>query len=362
MAEMRVAGSNAPPRHQPTLAKSSQSNFANQLMSNRRVGLWLIGAFGGVGSIGCAWPGSASPRPDRPHRPGHRHSRRSKVSTSMTSMISSLAATTFASLIFVKPSANCTSGPTSLSHRSSSRVCPILEQWTANVRPGTVLNAGPINPQTRDLPEAQRAENAAECHRAHPGRPAAFRDRNGSTRSSWSTSPRPSRLAELPRSTPAPSNCSSGSGVAPARHLPASALYAWAALDLGWPYINFTPSLGASFPAAEQLAQATQGGLRRQGRQDRRDADEVGARPDVRPPQPQDPELGRPQHLRQPRRPGPRRPGQQGVEDPDQGPGHLRRSSATSRRRTCPSSTSNRWTTGRRPGTTSTSRASSARR
>src|SRR5205085_6390590 len=37
--------------------------------------------------------------------------------------------------------------------------------------------------------------------------------------------------------------------------LPASAVYAWATLDLGWPYINFTPSLGASFPAAEQLAQ-----------------------------------------------------------------------------------------------------------
>src|SRR5262249_60337020 len=37
--------------------------------------------------------------------------------------------------------------------------------------------------------------------------------------------------------------------------LPASSLYAWAALDLGWPYINFTPSLGATFPAALQLAQ-----------------------------------------------------------------------------------------------------------
>jgi myo-inositol-1-phosphate synthase len=36
--------------------------------------------------------------------------------------------------------------------------------------------------------------------------------------------------------------------------LPPSALYAWAALDLGWPYVNFTPSLGASFPAADELA------------------------------------------------------------------------------------------------------------
>ena len=37
-------------------------------------------------------------------------------------------------------------------------------------------------------------------------------------------------------------------------NLPASALYAWAALDMGFPLVNFTPSLGASFPAALELA------------------------------------------------------------------------------------------------------------
>ncbi len=36
--------------------------------------------------------------------------------------------------------------------------------------------------------------------------------------------------------------------------LRASSLYAIAALDLGMPYINFTPSLGASLPAIEELA------------------------------------------------------------------------------------------------------------
>src|SRR5262249_5925466 len=36
--------------------------------------------------------------------------------------------------------------------------------------------------------------------------------------------------------------------------LPTSSMYAWAALDLGLPYINFTPSLGASFRAAEELS------------------------------------------------------------------------------------------------------------
>src|SRR5206468_7059294 len=32
-------------------------------------------------------------------------------------------------------------------------------------------------------------------------------------------------------------------------------LYAWAAINLGFPFVNFAPSLGASFPAALELAQ-----------------------------------------------------------------------------------------------------------
>ena len=36
--------------------------------------------------------------------------------------------------------------------------------------------------------------------------------------------------------------------------LPASSLYAIAAMDLGYSYLNFTPSLGASLPAIDELA------------------------------------------------------------------------------------------------------------
>jgi myo-inositol-1-phosphate synthase len=39
-------------------------------------------------------------------------------------------------------------------------------------------------------------------------------------------------------------------------HVPTSALYAYAALDMGLPYVNFTPSLGASLAALETLAHA----------------------------------------------------------------------------------------------------------
>jgi myo-inositol-1-phosphate synthase len=43
-------------------------------------------------------------------------------------------------------------------------------------------------------------------------------------------------------------------GRADAGLLPVSSLYAYAALDLGLPYVNFTPSAGAAMPALEELA------------------------------------------------------------------------------------------------------------
>jgi myo-inositol-1-phosphate synthase len=42
----------------------------------------------------------------------------------------------------------------------------------------------------------------------------------------------------------------------PDARLPTSALYAYAAIDIGVPYVNFTPSVGASLAALEALAQA----------------------------------------------------------------------------------------------------------
>lgn len=41
--------------------------------------------------------------------------------------------------------------------------------------------------------------------------------------------------------------------------LPASSLYAWAAIEQGMPYVNFTPSLGAAFSAFQELMNQHQG-------------------------------------------------------------------------------------------------------
>ncbi len=85
--------------------------------------------------------------------------------------------------------------------------------------------------------------------------------------------------------------------------LPASSLYAIAALDLGMPYINFTPSLGASPTAIQELAELKIYMPCGPGRKNRRDAAQKRASADVCRPPSRSLELGWPQHFWQPRRP-----------------------------------------------------------
>jgi myo-inositol-1-phosphate synthase len=130
---------------------------------------------------------------------------------------------------------------------------PDLDRWTENVRPGTVYNAGPTITRLADLPEAHRSETARSAI-----------DRIQADLQAFRTSQRLEQVVVLNvASTEAPFELTDVheevQRLLPALEkrqpiLPASALYAWAALDLGLPYVNFTPSLGASFPAAEELA------------------------------------------------------------------------------------------------------------
>jgi myo-inositol-1-phosphate synthase len=131
---------------------------------------------------------------------------------------------------------------------------PDLEAWTENIRPGTLLNAGAAISALADLPQTHRAESPRAVIERIQADLQAFRDRE--------------RLDQLivihvastePPFTPGEIH-GSAERLLPAleQHgrpiLPASSLYAWAAIDLGLPYVNFTPSLGASFPAIQRLA------------------------------------------------------------------------------------------------------------
>src|SRR5262249_51113335 len=132
----------------------SESRFS---MSERRIGLWLIGACGGVGTTAAL--GLAALK---------------RGLTDTTSLVTALPL--FSNVDLDAPAAFVVRGhdirPSGLRQTVRERqqragVFDIgivngclgdLETWEANVRPGTILNAGPTIGKLSELPEAQKAD------------------------------------------------------------------------------------------------------------------------------------------------------------------------------------------------------------
>ncbi len=221
-------------------------------MTQRRVGLWLIGAHGGVSSTAVLGLSALS--------------RRLTDTTSLvtaTPMFDGLDLDDFDQFIIgghdIRRS-NFNEAVRDLNQRSNvfhealMQACkPDLDRWSANVRPGTVLGAGPTIARLADMPEVQRVSSAKEAVDRIQADLRDFRERNkldqlvvanvSSTEPPKDLDSRYDTIANFRKALESKD-----------ASIPASALYAWAALDLGAPYINFTPSLGASFPAALEVA------------------------------------------------------------------------------------------------------------
>lgn len=221
-------------------------------MSNRRVGLWLIGAVGGVSSTAALGISALS---------------RSLTDTTSlvtaTPMFEGLDLDDFPQFVLgghdIRRS-NYVEAVRDLNERSNVfnealiRACqPDLEAWSANVRPGTVLGSGATISKLADMPEVQRVNTPKEAIERVQADLKEFRERNkldqivvanvSSTEPPRDLDDRHGSIAKFRAALDTRDTT-----------IPASTLYGWAALDLGIPYINFTPSLGASFPAALDLA------------------------------------------------------------------------------------------------------------
>jgi myo-inositol-1-phosphate synthase len=221
-------------------------------MSERRVGLWLIGACGGVGStaaLGLAALG------------------RGLADT--TSLVTALPL--FAPLDLDAPGRFVVGGheirragfrQTVQELRQRSNIfdpalveacAPDLEAWEANLRPGVALNAGPAISRLAERPEVFQADSARAAIEQIQDDLRAFHEAQHLDQvvvvNVSSTEP-PFETGEVHEALE-PLTAALERGQTP---LPPSSLYAWAALDLGLPYVNFTPSLGASVPALQELA------------------------------------------------------------------------------------------------------------
>ena len=138
-------------------------------MSNRRVGLWLIGSFGGVASTAALGLSALG-----------------RGLTDATSMVTALPL--FGDLDLDPPAAFVVGGHeirkggfrqtvrefqerANVFDRDLTDACsPDLEKWEANVRPGVALNAGPAILRLADWPESLRADTPRRRRRTSPGR------------------------------------------------------------------------------------------------------------------------------------------------------------------------------------------------
>jgi len=224
-------------------------------MSDRRVGLWLVGAFGGVATTMAL--GLAALRRGLIDNTGL---------TTALPLFEGVDLDGFDSFVLGGHDirrADYRASVRSLQQRSNifepavADACmPDLDAWAANVRPGTVLNAGETIARLADNPEVHKVDNLrAACDRIQADLRVFQEDHKLDqvmVLNVASTEP-PFALSDVHQSLErltAPRECREHHNTI----LPASAVYAWAAIDLGLPYINFTPSLGASFPAIQELA------------------------------------------------------------------------------------------------------------
>jgi myo-inositol-1-phosphate synthase len=224
-------------------------------MATRRVGLWLIGAYGGVGSTVALGLSALS-----------------RKLTPPTGLVTALPLCD--GLGLDSPAAFVVGGhdirksdfreaALGLNERSAvftarqiEACSPELAAWSSNVRPGTVLQANATIRSLADLPEALRARTPREAIERIQADLREFQAKHkldqvvvinvASTEPPFELTDDHRRLetleAALDRAT--------------SSALPASGIYAYAALDLGLPYVNFTPSLGTSCPALDELARS----------------------------------------------------------------------------------------------------------
>lgn len=222
-------------------------------MSTRRVGLWFIGACGGVASTAALGLSALA-----------------RGLTGQTGLVTGLplfhgvALDGFASFVVgghdirrssFQQSVTELHGRANVFQASTIAACqPDLESWSANIRPGTVQNAGSTISALADLAEATRPESPRQTIARCQADLQHFRSQHqleqivvvnvASTEPPFEPNAAHAQLDRLEAALDQDR----------ADVLPSSSLYAYAALDMGLAYVNFTPSVGAGLPALEELA------------------------------------------------------------------------------------------------------------
>ena len=224
------------------------------MASERRVGLWIIGAFGGVGSTTALGLAALKQKLAEP-----------------VGMVTALPQ--FASIAFDEPASFVIGGhdirkttfpaaATELHERSGVFSTALLNacekqlaEWSANVRPGVAFHIdAAIRSLASDGSHLRAFETIPEALAAIRQDLLNFQKEHQLDQivvlNAASTEPLFELTADHETYTKLKSALDHGVAA-----LPTSSIYAYAAMDAGFTYVNLTPSLGATTPAMEELAQ-----------------------------------------------------------------------------------------------------------
>jgi myo-inositol-1-phosphate synthase len=222
-------------------------------MAQRRVGLWFIGAGGGVASTAALGVSALA-----------------RGLTPPTGLVTALPQ--FAGLDLDGPGSfvlgghdirqsDFAAGVAELHARSRVFDLPTiqlcledLQKWSKNIRPGVVYRPNAAITALADRRDIRQARTPREAIDAVQADLRAFQAAHELSQvvvvNAASTEPPFDATAEhdtLERLVPLLERPSPAA-------LPTSGVYAFAALDAGFPYVNMTPSRGATLPALEELA------------------------------------------------------------------------------------------------------------
>ncbi|HUE74103.1 MAG TPA: inositol-3-phosphate synthase [Pirellulaceae bacterium] len=224
-------------------------------MPRRKLGLWILGARGGVAATVCV--GLSALKKGLAENQG------------LVSQLPQFAGLDLASFgdftiggheiretTLFEAALKLVANNQALSGELVAKVKPELDRIDKNIRAGTLWNVGPAI--EKFAAQEVRSENKGEAPRAAIERVQAdlkeFRKRHeldevlvvnlASTEPPVDEVSLPAKWSELAKLLDKPRKCS----------LAASSLYAIAALELAHPYVNFTPSLGSAPLAIRELA------------------------------------------------------------------------------------------------------------
>jgi myo-inositol-1-phosphate synthase len=222
-------------------------------MAQRRVGLWFIGACGGVAST-AALGLSALARGLTPTTglvtalPAFAHLDLDEPASFVVGGHDIRQATLLSAVCEMKARANV------FDERTISMCAADLEAWSNNLRPGVVFKPNAAITALADRADVRQARTPREAVGTIQADLKAFKAAEkldqlivvnaASTEPVFAAGDEHQSLEKLLPALERPTSAA----------LPTSSLYAFAALDAGFPYVNLTPSRGATLPALDELA------------------------------------------------------------------------------------------------------------